>query len=130
MTVKIPDPPTPEDAAALAMDRALFGRTVQDAETGTRIDPLTITTARPLSSGRWVVHAPTRPTPYEITLAHHRRPGARTLGAWRNKVALPEVLLDVLVGSDPPETVLTPETIVACGLLAVRTLRATLPALP
>lgn len=66
---------------------------------------------------------PTRPTPYEITLAHHRRPGARTLGAWRNKVALPEVLLDVLVGSDPPETVLTPETIVACGLLAVRTLR-------
>lgn len=87
--------------------------------------PVLVTNApRARDNGVWHVYAPgTRgsvPFRYVLDTSHppRRRPGARTLGGWRSGILAPERALDVLLGGDAPAGVLTPETRIACGLLA------------
>lgn len=69
---------------------------------------------------------------FAVSHPHQRRPGARTLGGWRRKVMLPDAALDTLMGGEQTaeqvKATLTPETVIACGLLAAaRVGRANLP---
>lgn len=88
-----------------------------------------------LPGGRWVVYGPEGSVPFTYSLdvtGHRRRPGARTLGAWRRKVMLPDAALDTLMGGEQTaeqvKATLTPETVIALGtLVAIRLSRPHLP---